>query len=92
MRMGQEQIAAGANLFGRQMGQFIPAVTTLIAAIHDKGRVPALNIITVTLLGTGFARQIEFHAAATSKHNSHIFLKYGKQGGSSPKQLCILIV
>ena len=56
MRMGQEQIAAGTNLVGRQVRQFIPAITTLIAAIHDEGRVPALNIITVALLRTGFAR------------------------------------
>ena len=58
MRVGEEQIARRANLFGQQMRQFVPAIAALIAAIHDERRGFALHKITVALLGARLARQI----------------------------------
>ena len=48
----------GADLVGQQMGQFVPAIAALIAAIHDERRGFALHKITVALLGARLARQI----------------------------------
>ena len=56
----------GADLVGQQMGQFVPAVAALIAAVHDERRAFAFHKITVALLGTRLACQIKFHAAASS--------------------------
>ena len=58
VRVGEEQIARRANLFGQQMRQFVPAIAALIAAIHDERRGFALHKITVALLGARLARQI----------------------------------
>ena len=56
----------GADLVGQQMGQFVPAVAALIAAVHDERRAFAFHKITVALLGTRLACQIKVHAAASS--------------------------
>ena len=56
----------GADLVGQQMGQFVPAIAALIAAVHDERRAFAFHKITVALLGTRLACQIKFHAAASS--------------------------
>ena len=64
--VGEKQIARGTDLVGQQMGQFVPAVAALIAAVHDERRAFAFHKITVALLGTRLACQIKFHAAASS--------------------------
>ena len=72
--MGEEQIARRANLLGQQVGQLVPAVTALIAAVHDERRGFALHKITVALLGARLARQIKLHAAASSPMMQNDFM------------------
>ena len=57
----QKEEAAFADVLRRQVGQRVVAITALIAAVHDKGRLTAFHKIAVPLLAAGIACQIELH-------------------------------